>query len=121
MAFVSSVMSTICELDVEARVEDGWGRVDARGNLEALAVGIPLVATSVALTGIGLVDGEHCLVADSGRQFADAMEKVIAAPQEAQARAARARELLADHYSSAAIATRWDEAISYAMENNDQA
>ena len=89
--------------------------------LEALAVGVPIVATSNALAGIGLVDGEHCLVADSGRQFAHALKNVLGAPREAQARAARARQLLAKNYSSAAIGAKWDEAIRYALEKDDQA
>lgn len=88
--------------------------------LEALAVGIPVIATSSALTGIGLVDGEHCLIADTGRDFARAMERVMDAPQEARDRAARARDLLTQNYSSAAAAARWDEAIRYTLENHHQ-
>jgi len=89
--------------------------------LEALAAGIPVVATSGALTGIGLVNGEHCLVADTGKQFAAALDNVLEAPEDARVRAERARELVASKYSTAAVCARWGEALQHALENRDQA
>ena len=40
---------------------------------EALATGLPVVLTSVAAEGMGLVDGEHVLVADTAEAFAAAV------------------------------------------------
>ncbi|HYA67092.1 MAG TPA: glycosyltransferase family 4 protein, partial [Acidimicrobiales bacterium] len=43
---------------------------------EALAAGLPVVATTVAAEGMGLVDGEHVLIADTPEQFADAIARL---------------------------------------------
>jgi|GEM_PF-538373 len=43
---------------------------------EALAAGLPVVLTSIAAEGMGLVDGEHVLVADSAEAFADAVVRL---------------------------------------------
>ncbi|HZU79416.1 MAG TPA: glycosyltransferase, partial [Acidimicrobiales bacterium] len=43
---------------------------------EALAAGLPLVATSMAAEGMGLVDGEHVLVADTAEDFAAAVARL---------------------------------------------
>jgi glycosyltransferase involved in cell wall biosynthesis len=39
---------------------------------ESLAHGLPVVTTSVGAEGMGLVDGEHALIADDARDLADA-------------------------------------------------
>ncbi|HUY22372.1 MAG TPA: glycosyltransferase [Acidimicrobiales bacterium] len=43
---------------------------------EALATGLPVVLTSIAAEGMGLVDGEHVLVADTAEAFADAVHRL---------------------------------------------
>jgi O-antigen biosynthesis protein len=43
---------------------------------EALSAGLPVVLTSVAAEGMGLVDGEHVLVADTAEAFAAAVERL---------------------------------------------
>ena len=43
---------------------------------EALAAGLPVVLTSVAAEGMGLVDGEHVLVADTPEAFVDAVARL---------------------------------------------
>jgi glycosyltransferase involved in cell wall biosynthesis len=45
--------------------------------LETLARGIPVVATSLACVGLGLVPGEDLLVADSPSDFADAVALLL--------------------------------------------
>lgn len=40
---------------------------------EALAAGLPVVATSIAIEGMGLVDGQHVLVADTAEDFVKAV------------------------------------------------
>ena len=49
--------------------------------IQALANGVPVVATNVAVEGIGLVDGEHCLVADTPDAIADAVLRLYAEPE----------------------------------------
>jgi len=45
--------------------------------LEAMAIGIPVVATSKGAEGLNAVSGEHLLVADSPDEFADAVIAVL--------------------------------------------
>lgn len=47
---------------------------------EALAAGLPVVATSVAVEGMGLVDGVHVLVADTPADFAQAVARLSRDP-----------------------------------------
>ena len=44
--------------------------------LEAASMGLPFVTTSVGVEGIPVVDGEHCLVADTPECFCDAILKL---------------------------------------------
>lgn len=45
--------------------------------VEALAHGVPVVATSVAVEGLDVIDGEHLLIADSPSEFADRVVQVL--------------------------------------------
>jgi glycosyltransferase involved in cell wall biosynthesis len=45
--------------------------------LEALAAGVPVVATPFAVTGLGLRDGEHVLLGDSSSDLAEQTVRVI--------------------------------------------
>ncbi len=66
--------------------------------LEAFARGIPVVSTRVGVEGIDVRAGEHLLVADEPREFADATIKIIQDPS-AAARLARAgRQLVESRY-----------------------
>jgi glycosyltransferase involved in cell wall biosynthesis len=47
---------------------------------ESLAHGVPMVASSVAVEGSGLVDGEHLLVADGAGPFAHAVARLYNTP-----------------------------------------
>jgi glycosyltransferase involved in cell wall biosynthesis len=69
--------------------------------IEALAYGLPVIATSRAAAALGLRDGEHCLTASSAEEFATAMVRVLrdGAPQLALA----GRELARERYSIAAL------------------
>jgi glycosyltransferase involved in cell wall biosynthesis len=45
--------------------------------VEALAYGLPVVATPRAAAGLEVRDGQHCLVAESGESFATALIQVL--------------------------------------------
>lgn len=69
--------------------------------VEALAYGLPVVATPRAAAGLDVHDGEHCLLADGGQQFADTLIRVL---REGAASIARAgRELAQASYSVEAL------------------
>jgi glycosyltransferase involved in cell wall biosynthesis len=69
--------------------------------IEALAHGLPVVATPRAAAGLELRDGEHCLLADGGQAFANALVGVLrdGAPELGR----RGRELVAERYSIEAL------------------
>lgn len=45
--------------------------------LEALAMGVPVVSTSIGAEGLSLADGRHLLLADSPAEFADSCLKLV--------------------------------------------
>jgi glycosyltransferase involved in cell wall biosynthesis len=45
--------------------------------LEALAWGLPVVSTSLGAAGLGLVDGQHALIADDAPSFARAIQRLF--------------------------------------------
>lgn len=57
--------------------------------IEALAVGRPIVATAKAVEGLGLEPGTHYRRAETPREFAAALEHLLADPAAARALAAR--------------------------------
>jgi glycosyltransferase involved in cell wall biosynthesis len=65
--------------------------------VEALAYGLPVIATPRAAAGLEVRDGEHCLIADGGESFAAGLVRVLrdGAPELGQ----RGHELAAERYS----------------------
>ncbi|HTR90035.1 MAG TPA: glycosyltransferase, partial [Solirubrobacteraceae bacterium] len=70
--------------------------------IEALAHELPVIATTRAVAGLAVRDGEHCLLADGADEFAAALSGVLrdGAPEMAR----RGRELVAERYSIEALA-----------------
>ncbi len=69
--------------------------------IEALAYGLPVVATSEASRGLEVRDGTDCLIADGAEAFAAALVRVLRLGGEAMG--ARGRELAAARYSQQAL------------------
>jgi polysaccharide biosynthesis protein PslH len=69
--------------------------------IEALAYGLPVLATPRAAAGLDARDGEHCLIADGGEAFAAALGRLLreGAPEIAR----RGRELVEREYSIEAL------------------
>jgi len=65
--------------------------------IEALAYGLPVVATPRAAAGLEVREGVHCLIADGGEEFAAALVRVLrgGAPELGR----RGRELVESDYS----------------------
>jgi glycosyltransferase involved in cell wall biosynthesis len=67
--------------------------------IEALALGKPLVTTSIGAEGLDLVDGEHVCIAPLGEAFDAAAEQLLRAPALGLAMAERGRRHVAAHFS----------------------
>ena len=59
--------------------------------LEALAAGKALVASPLAVEGLDVTDGEHCVLADGDQEYVDAMERLLLDPDRRAALAVSAR------------------------------
>lgn len=74
--------------------------------LEAMALGVPVVATPQAAEGIEAVSGEHLVVADTPQAFADATLRLMDSPEE-RARVGRGgRGLVEAQYGWRALGTQ---------------
>ncbi|MEJ5915906.1 glycosyltransferase [Pseudokineococcus sp. 1T1Z-3] len=83
--------------------------------LEAFAHGVPVVSTSLGCEGVGAVDGEHLLVADSAAAMADAVMTLHADPLRARQLAGAARRHYERHFTPAASTTAVAEVVSSAL------
>jgi glycosyltransferase involved in cell wall biosynthesis len=80
--------------------------------VEALANRLPIVATTIGVEGIDVVDGVHALVADDAASFASACSRLLEEP-ELRATLADAGELLWEaHYRWSAIRRELGELVA---------
>jgi polysaccharide biosynthesis protein PslH len=66
--------------------------------IEALAVGLPVVATAKAVEGLGLENGTHYLAAETGNEFAIAIERVLTDKKLAKHLAETGQEMVFKRY-----------------------
>lgn len=76
--------------------------------VDALATGIPVVATSVSNHGVGGIPGEHLLVADDAQAFADAVVRLLESPVEREQLGQAGQRFVRDQYDFEAAVTRWE-------------
>lgn len=69
--------------------------------VEALALGTPVVSTTIGAQGLGLEHGRHLLLADGEAEFAAATLRLLADPLEAARMGERGRTHVHEHF-------RWD-------------
>jgi glycosyltransferase involved in cell wall biosynthesis len=69
--------------------------------LEAMAMGVPVVASPLATEGLDVHAGEHLLVAETEAEFVDAVTVLLRDPQRRRRLADTALALVREHY-------RWD-------------
>ncbi len=83
--------------------------------LEGLAMGKPMVSTSLGCEGIDVEDGRHLLVADSAQAFADAVVRLFDDPALAASFASAARELLEQKYGWEAAGAEMARLVDHAV------
>lgn len=66
--------------------------------LEAFAVGMPVASTTVGCEGLGVVHGEHLLVADDPAEFAGAVETILTNTKAAREMALQGRRLAEERH-----------------------
>ncbi len=73
--------------------------------LEAFALGVPVISTSLGCEGLDVVDGVHLLVADDPAQFAAACARLAADPVAGRRLGDEGRRLFAARYAPAEVAS----------------
>lgn len=79
---------------------------------EAMAMGVPVVSTTIGAEGLPLVDGRDILIADTPETFTISILKLLTQPATAAAQAAHARRRMETEFSWAAAATRFIDLCS---------
>ena len=78
--------------------------------LEAMAMGVPVISTTLGCEGLDVQDGVHLLVADSPAAFAQACARVLQDSDLARHLARNARQLILERYD-AKVALRTLDAV----------
>ena len=87
--------------------------------LEAMAAGVPVVASPPAARGVDARDGEHLLVAGDPRWFADAVVRLLADREKRNRLAQDARTHVERHYSWDAAMQTLDGLIAICVRDRD--
>ena len=80
--------------------------------LEAMAMGLPVVGTTSATQGVEATAGEHFLLADEPKPFADRVVELLEAPDRAAQLGAAARTFVEDHYDWERVLAPFDDLIA---------
>lgn len=83
--------------------------------LEGMAMGKAVVTTSKGVEGIGAVDNEHILIADTAEDFARKINWAITHEEEAKRIGEKAHEFIKEHFDSAIIARQLIDTYEYVM------
>lgn len=79
--------------------------------IDAMAMGVPVVATSVCNHGVAATPGVHLLTADTEADFAAAVVRLLKDGGERQRLAQEARRFILTHYDFGSAMDRWDAAL----------
>ncbi|HEC34216.1 MAG TPA: glycosyltransferase [Chloroflexi bacterium] len=80
--------------------------------LDALAMGVPVVATSVSNHGVGATPGEHLLVADDAAGFAAAVARLLEEPAERERLGRAGQQFVQERYGLERAVDRWEAEIA---------
>ncbi|MGC9396660.1 MAG: glycosyltransferase [Anaerolineae bacterium] len=87
--------------------------------VDAMALGVPVVATSVCNHGLGATPGEHLLAADTPEEFAAAILALLRDP-EARARLGSAgQHFIQTRYDTETAIAQWEAALIRLLESDD--
>ena len=82
---------------------------------ESMALGRPVVSTTVGVEGLDVVPGRHLLLADDAEAFARAVVRLLAEPALGAGLAQAARALLEERFSWSQVAAQFEAICEKAM------
>ena len=85
--------------------------------LEAMAMGVPVISTTIGCEGLAVRDGEHLLIADTPQEFAAACATVLKDEKRAYELAYNARQLVVQRYDSKVALRTLDIAYQQALKS----
>jgi polysaccharide biosynthesis protein PslH len=88
--------------------------------LDAFAMGVPLIGTSFACSGLSLKDGEHVLLADSSESFVDQIQRIFADSALRRKLSANARVLVEERYSWDVVGKSLIDSYEFAAARSPQ-
>lgn len=83
--------------------------------LEAMALGVPVIATSKGAEGLDAEPGRHLLVADDPAEFAEAVVQLLRSPERRQSLVEEALQLVAHRYDWQVVASQFLALIDRVM------
>jgi len=105
--YFANAMISVCP------IKDGGGtRIKI---LDALAMGMPIVSTSIGCEGIDVTPGADVFIADTPEEFADKVDKIITNIDKRQSMSKNARKTAEDKYSWKTISEKLDRLYSRCM------
>ena len=78
--------------------------------LEALAMALPVVSTSIGAEGLDLTPGKHLIVADTPADLAKALVESIRCPDSIRSMAEEGRRIVAERYDWDVLADKLEQA-----------
>lgn len=78
----------------------------------AIAAGVPVVTTSIGAEGFPVRDGQECFIADSPTEFAEKCNQCLNDPVVWHNFSVRSRLMIAEHFSSSAVALKLKNLLS---------
>jgi glycosyltransferase involved in cell wall biosynthesis len=79
--------------------------------VDAMGMGVPVVATSPSNHGLSAIPGEHLCVADAPEPFAEAVITLLRDPQRRAALATTGQHFIQTHYDPDVTLSRWETAL----------
>jgi glycosyltransferase involved in cell wall biosynthesis len=80
--------------------------------LDAMALGLPVVTSSIGCEGINVESGKHALVADTPEEFAEAVVHLLRNPEDRRRFGAAGRALVESVYSWPLVLSRLDQVLA---------
>ena len=89
--------------------------------LEAMAMGVPVISTTIGCEGLDVRNGEHLLVADTPQAFANACAKVLQDKELAFRLAKNARQLILERYDAKVALHTLDSVYQRTQDKQERA
>ena len=89
--------------------------------LEGLSFGVPTISTSIGAEGLDLVPGEHLLIGDDPRSFADAVLRILSDAELRDRLCAAGRAFVEQHYDWRVVQARLEEVLTASLTERGRA